>query len=378
MASSRNLHLHVLIGSLTWGGAETLLADFARGATDAGLELSVGYLSEKSESAGKLRSIGIEPESVPIRSMLGRADRRLVRDHVAAHAPDLLHTHLGYPDFLGGLAARSLGIPTVSTLHVMEWRGTLRDRFKDGLMSWARRRCAYRVIAVSEAQRQSYLAIGWDRPEHVVTIPNGIVAEFRPGEGKRVRADLGLKPDDLVVAMVAVLREGKGHDIAIDAVAELRQRFPQLRLLIVGDGPLRADVERMAQKLGDSAILTGYRDNVLGFLDAADILLQPSRVDAFPTSLIEAAATRVPVVATAVGGIPEIVVAGETGLLIEPPPTTGGVAEALQALISDPSLRERLGGAARQRFDAKFTVTQWIPRLLDLYDEALRANEAPG
>jgi glycosyltransferase involved in cell wall biosynthesis len=376
MASGRPLHVHVLIASLTWGGAEALLADFARGGPDAGLQLSFGYLSGNSESAGKLRKIGIEPESVPIRSLLGRADRRKVRDHVAAHSPDILHTHLGYADFLGGLAARSLRIPAVSTLHVMEWGGPLRERVKDVIMARARRRHAYRVIAVSEAQRASYLATGWDRPEHVVTIPNGIIGNVQPGAGRAIRAQLGLGPEDLVVAMVGVLREGKGHDLAIDAIANLRQGLPQLRLLILGDGPLRADVRRMAQKLGDGAVFAGYQDDVLGYLDATDILLQPSRVDALPTSLMEAAATRVPVVATAVGGIPEIVVAGETGVLIDSPPTVDGVAEALRTLATDPGLRQRLGEAARRRFEANFTASRWVSRLLHLYRAALQTSEA--
>jgi glycosyltransferase involved in cell wall biosynthesis len=373
--SADQLHVHVLIDSLSWGGAEALLADFVQGAQDADIRVTVGYMAGRSEAAGKLRRLGIEPELVPIRSLLGRAGRRLVKDHVAAHSPDLVHTHLGYSDFFGGLAARSLGIPAVSTLHIMEWAPTLRDRVKSLILAWARRRCAYRVIAVSEAQRQNYLTSGWDRAEHVVTIHNGIAARVKQGEGKAIRADLGLDPEDLVVAMVGVLREGKGHDVAIDAIANLVHQFPQLRLLIVGDGPIRADVERMAQKIGDAAVFTGYHDDVLGFLDAADILLQPSRVDAFPTSLIEAAATRVPVVATAVGGIPEIVVPGETGLLINPPPRAAGVADALRVLLEDPGMRKNFGRAGRQRFEAKFAVSQWMSRLLDLYGEAIRSSE---
>lgn len=369
------MHVHVLIDSLSWGGAETVLADFAQGAHDAGVHVTVACMADRSEAAGKLRRLGITPELVPIRSMLGGADQRLVKDHLAAQSPNLLHTHLGYSDVFGGLAARSLGIPTVSTLHVMEWAPTMRDRVKSMIMARARRRCAYRVIAVSEAQRQSYLATGWDRPEHVLTIHNGIVATVQHGAGRGIRASLGLEPDDLVVAMVGVLREGKGHDVAIEAIANLRHQFPQLRLLVVGDGPIRADVERMAQKLGDAAVLTGYRDDVLGFLDAADILLQPSRVDAFPTSLMEAAATRVPVVATAVGGIPEIVVPGETGLLIDPPPAADRIAEALRVLLDDPGVRERFGRAGRQRFEANFTVSHWMSRLLDLYGEAIRSRE---
>jgi glycosyltransferase involved in cell wall biosynthesis len=374
MSPPKPEHVHVLIDSLTWGGAETVLADFASGAQNAGMEVTVAYMTPRSEAAGKLRKLGIEPELVPIKSLLGRSDRRMVRDHIAARSPDLLHTHLGNSDFLGGLAARRLGIPTVSTLHIMEWTNNFRDRVKSVLMAWARRRCAYRVIAVSDAQRQAYVSGHWDRPGHVVTIHNGIGGEVRPGEGRALREQLGIAPDDLVVSMIGVIREGKGHDLAIEAIAELRGELPQVRLLVVGDGPIRADVERMAEKLDSAAVFTGYQDDVLGYLDASDVLIQPSHVDALPTSLMEAMAARVPVLATAVGGIPEIAVDGETGLLMEPPPTVEKISAGLRSLLEDPALRERLGEAGRRRFEASFSREGWIARLLDLYGEAMHAR----
>jgi glycosyltransferase involved in cell wall biosynthesis len=369
----RPLRVHVLISSLTWGGAETLLADFARGAADAGLQVSVGYLSTESQAAGKLRKIGIEPELIEVTSLLSRSDRRRVRDHIATRAPDLLHTHLGGADFLGGLAARSLGIPAISTLHVMDGGGPVRERAKTRLIGLVRRSCLHRVIAVSEAARRHYLATSWDRPEHVVTVHNGIADRVRAGSGQRIRDELGISPEDLVIVMLGVLRVGKGHEVAVDAVTMLRERFPNLRLLILGDGPERPAVERAAARIGEAAILAGYRDDVLDVLDAADILLHPSSIDAFPTALIEAMAARVPVVATAVGGIPEIVVPGETGILIDAPPDAQRTADALQLLLTDPALRRDLAAAGRRRFEERFTVSRWISRLLEIYDEALVA-----
>ena len=365
------MHVHVLIASLTWGGAETLLADYAVGAREAGIEVSVGYLEGRSETANRLRKLGIEPTLVPIGSLLGRRDRRLVRDHVAQVSPDLLHTHLGYSDFDGGLAARHLGIPTVATLHTMDVEPTLRETTKARLMAFVRRRCAFRVIAVSEAARQYYLAHARDRPEHVVTIHNGVAGQVSPGVGAGIRRQLGLEPDDLVVAMVGVLREGKGHQVAGEAIAALRQRFPKIRLLIVGDGPIRGEVERIAAGLGNGAVMTGFRDDVMDILDAVDILLHPSFVDALPTALIEAAAARVPVVASSVGGIPEIVVADETGLLVEAPPSAPRVVAALAALLADPDLRQRMGNAGRERFEGHFTLEVWMSRLRALYEEAI-------
>jgi len=369
---SRRLHVHALIDSLYWGGAETLLADFAIALHARGDKLTVGYLKAETKAAARLREQGVEPEPVEIESMLGRADQRLVRDHLRAVAPDLVHTHLGYSDFLGGRAARALGIPTVATLHVMEWERSLRENTKSRLMALARRHCAARVIAVSEAARRRYLETGWDLPERVVTVHNGIAGIRKPGAGPAIRDEFGLKADELVVAMVSVLRPGKGHDVAAEAIASLRERFPNLRLLVLGDGADREAVLDSLRPAGEAVLAPGFRADVLSVLDAVDVLIHPSRVDALPTALIEAMAAEVPVVASDVGGIPEIVAEGETGMLLEPPLTAPPLAGALATLLEDPARRARMGRAGRLRFEQHFALGPWMERLEPVYAAALR------
>jgi glycosyltransferase involved in cell wall biosynthesis len=371
VSGERRLRVHILIDSLTWGGAETLLSEYAIGAAEAGIEVSVGYLNERAGAAGRLREVGVEPVLVPIRSMLGRADRALVRRHVAEAAPDLLHTHLGYSDFLGGLAARSLGIPAVATIHVMHWENSLREGTKARLIAVARRRCHAKVLAVSEAARRHYLDKGWDRPDHLITVRNGIVGKPQPGARERVRAEFGLADDDLVLTMVTVLRLGKGHEIAAEAMQRLSGEHPQLKLVVMGEGPDRAELTEMLSVLGDRVILTGHRDDVMDVLEASDILVHPSRFDAFPTALLEAGAASRPAVATRVGGIPEIIEDRVTGTLIEAPPTTDELVGALHPLLADPVRREEMGRRARQRFEAQFTVGRWFERLMPIYEEAM-------
>jgi glycosyltransferase involved in cell wall biosynthesis len=378
MDTSHPLRVHALISSLTWGGAEMLLAEFAAGAPAAGIELSVGFLEDRdgNPAAARLRKRGIEPILAEIhgpRPLLNRGDHRTVRRHLEQVRPDVLHTHLGYADMLGGLAARSLGIPTVSTLHTMEWpRGVRQPRpyAKERLMSLVRRRCARVVVAVSDAARRAYLETGWDVPEHVVTVHNGIVALSRPGAGRGVRERLGLAADDLVVSMVTVLRRGKGHDAAVAAVSALDDRFPRLRLVIAGDGPDREEIERLAEPLGSRVVMTGHLDEVMELLDATDVLLHPTHLDAFPTALLEAMAAGVPIVATAVGGIPEIVEPGTSGVLVASPPDPGAIAGALAPLLEDEQLRRRLGERGRERFEREFTAEAWATRLRAVYETA--------
>jgi glycosyltransferase involved in cell wall biosynthesis len=363
---------------MTWGGAETLLADLATALRGRGGTLTVGYLNSRSQAAERLSEQGVEPELVEIKSMLGRADRALVREHLRTVSPDLLHTHLGYSDFLGGVAARSLGVPTVATLHVMEWERSLRENTKSRLMALARRHCAARVIAVSEAARRHYLETGWDLPERVVTVHNGIAGAPRRGDGPRIRAGLGLGADELVVAMVSVLRPGKGHDVAAEAIRALRERFPKLRLLVLGDGPDREAVLRSLRPAGDAVVAPGFRSDVLSVLDGVDVLIHPSRVDALPTALIEAMAVEVPVIASDVGGIPEIVVDGETGILVESPVSAEALSGALAGLLEAPAARARMGAAGRERFERQFALGPWMDRLEPVYEAAIRQQSRAG
>jgi glycosyltransferase involved in cell wall biosynthesis len=278
---------------------------------------------------------------------------------------------------MGGLAARSLGIPYVSTIHVTDWEATAaRDRVRRGLIASVRRRLAAEVVTVSDAARASLLAAGLDRPDHVRTIHNGVAAERARGAGSRIRGELGIGSDEVVAAQVSVLRPGKGHAVAAEAVARLRERHPKLRLVVAGDGPARAEAERALEALGGAGILLGHRPDVMEVLDAADVLIHPSEADAFPTAVIEAMAAGLPVAATRVGGIPEIVADGETGALVPAPAVAAELAAALEPLVADADLRARMGAAGRARYEREFTVETWARRTRELYDRVLQGRGA--
>ncbi|MDO8184240.1 glycosyltransferase family 4 protein [Conexibacter sp. JD483] len=377
-----DLRVHALIDSLTWGGAESLLADLASGAPAAGIELTVGYMQEVdgSPNAARLRARGVEPELVGIARLVEPSALRRTRAQLARIRPDVVHTHLGVADVHGGLAARSLGIPSLSTIHLMAQRssGDRRRDVKERLTAAVRRRTAARVITVSEAARRSYVDAGWDRPDHVVTVHNGIAPDPPAGAPAALRAELGLAPEDLVIGIVAVLRPGKGHDVLVEAVQRLLPRFPRLRVLVIGDGPALPQIRELVAPLGDAARLLGHRSDVPALLGALDVLLHPTLQDAFPTVLLEAGEAGTPVIATAVGGIPEIVEDGVSGLLLPSPPSADALAPLLERLLADGDERARLGAAARARFDAHFTAAAWASRLRELYDEVLAERSLSG
>jgi glycosyltransferase involved in cell wall biosynthesis len=375
------LRVEVIVDTLGAGGAEFLLADYAAAATGVGVEAhvtSLKPLSPPSPAADRLRRRGLEPAAVPVTSMVSPRSVMAVRQHLGAAAPDLVHTHLGTADFVGGLAARSLRLPLVSTIHA-DWFGESRaDRTRSWLAGRVRRHCAERVIAVSDSSRDAYLRAGRDRPEHVIVVRNGIEDRARPGSGRRIRAELGLGPDDLVLTAVSALRAEKNFEAAIDAVALLASRFPTARFLIAGDGP-HAPAVRAHARGQEAVVLTGHREDVMELLDATDVLVHPSHFDAFPTTLLEAMAASVPVVATGVGGMLEIVEPGKTGVLVPPPPTAERLAEALAPLLDDQVLRARLGAEGRARYERDYGTGPWLERLRSVYDAAVSGRfREPG
>lgn len=373
-----DLRVHALIDSLNWGGAESLLADLAAGAPSAGIDLTVGYLQDfnGSPNAERLRAAGIEPRFVGVRKLLDAESLRRVRRHLAEARPDIVHTHLMAADVQGTLAARSLRLPAVSTVHLVARRrsGVPRQDVKDALTAAVRRLGSARTITVSDAARAAYVAAYGDarRRPRVTTIHNGLALEAPPaGAAAQVRAELGIAPDALVVSIVSVLRPGKGHAVAVEVVRRLLPRFPSLRLLVVGSGPSQDEVAQLVAPLGDAALLLGHRNDVPRLLAATDVLLHPTAMDAFPGVLLEASALGVPIVATAVGGIPEIVADDESGLLVQAPPTADAVAARLERLLTDAALRARMSDAARARFAHEFTAQRWAQRLRGLYDDVL-------
>lgn len=375
-----DLHVLTVIDGLGWGGAEMLLAELAEGAPAAGVRMSVAYLYEKdgSPAARRLRSAGVEPVHLDAAGLLSPRSYRAVRAHVQALAPDVVHTHLGYSDLLAGAAARSLGVPSVSTIHLAHWDTPdgARDALKLWLFARARRHCAGRVVTVSDAARASYLARGWDEPGRVVTVHNGVRDVPDDARHDEVRQALGLEAQDVVVTMVSVLREGKGHRAAIEAVERLAVLRPDLpvRLLVLGDGPLRAELGERAAETGGRVVLAGHRDDVRAVMAATDVLLHPSEQDAFPTALLEAMAAGVPVVASDVGGIPEIVEPGVTGVLVPAPADAGDLVAALGRVVEDPQRCRRLADAARRRYLQSFTAQAWALRLRAVYDDVRDAG----
>ena len=285
-------------------------------------------------------------------------------------------------------AGQALGLPSVVILHgssqgevITAWRGARSPRgvYRLARLGWrlptllARwRRTAPSVshwIAVSSSvARENGREMGF-APGRVTVIANGVdTARFRPNDEARAssRAELGLAADTPLLAVATRLEAEKGVQVALDALARLTPEFPDAHLLVAGAGSYATDLQAQARRLG-----LAERVRFLGLvphaalpdvLAAADIALFPSLChEAFPLSVVEALAVGLPVVASAVGGVPMAVREGATGSLV-PPGDVAALADALRPLLADPARRRALGALARQSAEQQFSVQAMVER----------------
>jgi glycosyltransferase involved in cell wall biosynthesis len=215
-------------------------------------------------------------------------------------------------------------------------------------------------------------------------IENGIELERfaggAPGARQRVRAALGAGPDEPLVLVPAALRDGKGHDVLLQALPDLRSRVPGVRVLFAGAGEREAALRRAARPLGDAVQFLGLRTDIPDLLSGCDLVVLPSATradgtieEALPTVLLEAAAAGRAVVATRISGIPEIVVDGRTGLLV-PPNDPAALADAIATLLLDGARARAYGAAARQLAQQRFAIETQIARTQTLWASLVGAE----
>jgi glycosyltransferase involved in cell wall biosynthesis len=293
----------------------------------------------------------------------GRLARHLRRARI-----DVLHCHKFGSNVWGTLIGRAAGVPVViAHEHTWSYEGRPLRRFLDGRVVG---RLAHRFVAVSEADRRRMVEIEHVPEERTLTIPTGYVPRTEPAAGD-LRAELGVDDGTPLVGTVAQLRPQKALEVLIEAVARLPEELGSARLVIAGEGPSRPELEQAAARLGvaERVHLLGTRTDVGAILDALDVAAMSSDFEGLPLFAFECMASGTPLVATNVGGLPEVIDDGETGLLV-PARDPAALASALERLLRDPALRERLAAAARERV-RDYELPAIAARFGRLYDELL-------
>jgi glycosyltransferase involved in cell wall biosynthesis len=306
---------------------------------------------------------------------------RPLASYLRSQRVDVVHGHKFGSNFWGAIWGRAARVPVV-VAHEHSWafQGQALRRLIDRELI---ARASDAVIAVSEADRRRMVEVEGIPAEKIRMIPNGIVA-MPPGDAGRVRAELAIAPDAPVLIWVGVIRPEKRVDLVIGATQRLRERFPGLHTLVPGPGlpPRERDaMVRLAAELGvgDVVHVLGPRQDVSDLLAAADVAVLPSDREGTPLAILEYMDAGKPIVATGVGGVPDLIQDGEEGLLIEPRDLEALV-EAVASLLADPDRARRLGGRARERSQRDFRFDATVAQVEQLYDELLarRGLAAPA
>lgn len=370
--ADRQIRIFHLIKGLGLGGAERLLSRSLECSTSGRFVYGCGYfLPGKDALAPQLRAAGADVRCFEARTPMGILLRLgAVTQTLRRWEADLVHCHLPMAGVVGRLAARRARLPLVYTEHN---RSEMYHPLTRSLnrATWG---LQDQVIAVSHDAAAS-IARQFGSAVPLRVIHNRVATDALTVDtdgAARVRRTMNLAPEALVIGQVAVFRRQKRLDLWLQAAAEIRRQRANTAFLLVGDGPTRPEVERLAEQLGLASVIrfAGLQEDVVPYLSACDIVLAASDWEGLPVALLEAMALERPVVATAVGGVPEVVDSGRNGLLVRPGDPRELAAAAL-LLVDDPALRRRLGVAARRRIGEGFGIAPMVRALESLYEEVL-------
>ena len=291
-----------------------------------------------------------------------------LRQLLIEQKPDIMHCHSRRGgDFLGGQAASMAGIPAVVSRRV--------DNTEPRILSGLRYRSFRQVVAISDAITDVLDGAGIASNKIIVIRDAVDVDRFavKP-DIETFRTEFRLDPDNFVVASAAQFIVRKGHKYLLRAIADLSPRYPQLKLILFGQGPLENELRAMAAGLGLGKVVqfAGFRQDLDDYLGCVDLLAHPALQEGMGVIALKASAAAVPVVAFDVGGLREAVMQEETGLLV-PAGNAQALAEAIGTLMDDKDLRDQYGRMAVQHMRDNFSVSRMVDKHLTMYESILNA-----
>lgn len=358
--------LHVINTAETGGGGEHLL-HLTQALRPLGFE-SVVAVGRDGPAVARLREAGVR---VLVLGALGLDAPRKVAGAAERVLHDVLHLHGSRSGLAGALASRLWPMrPIVYTAHAFSFHRAAAAPLRWAFTQAERLTCrsARRVICLTHADADAARRNGVST-NRLVVIPNGIdPLRFSVHDDRR--QELGISQDAPVAGFIARLVPQKDPVLFVEVCAEVARALPQARFLLVGDGPLRASVEAAAQEAGltDRLLLTGFRPDVPQLLAAIDVFVLTSAWEGLPFAVLEAMASRRPVVAPDLPGIDEVIENGRTGLIVGTRQPRQ-LAQAVERLLRMPEVCRQMGAAARDRLERHFTVTAMAAATAEVYSE---------
>jgi glycosyltransferase involved in cell wall biosynthesis len=366
------------------GGTERQVMNLASGLDPERFDLHMGCNGKVGELLEEATALGVPVTEYPIESLynLGSLQARLrLARYLREHSIEIVHSYGFYSNLFAIPAARLAGAPVV-VASIRDCGETLTPSQKRVQKMFCR--MAHCILANAEGVRRWLIREGY--PERKIqVIRNGIVEPARvSGAGRGwLRQEFGLSPDTRLIAVCSRLNPMKGLEYFLDAAAVVARLQPDVRFLIVGgnghrtDGTYQGELERYAASRGleNRVIFTGFRTDVARMLQEIDISVLPSLSEGLSNSLLEAMAAGVPVIATKVGGTPELVEDGATGLLV-PPRDAAALGQAMTLLLDHPEMARRIGDAGRGDVTSRFSIDKMVRDTQSLYVKLLSASGA--
>jgi glycosyltransferase involved in cell wall biosynthesis len=365
----RVLHL---ISSGGMYGAEVMLLNLASAQRRLGCEPIIGVIRNEHlphiEVAEEARSRGLQVELFDCSGRFDHKPLGTIRKVLRKEDVSLVHGHGYKSDLYGYFAANALGLPFVATCHL--WTGASRAiRFYEFLDSLILRR-AHKVVGVSDAISNTLRKSGLS-PEKISTIHNGTDFSLRGDTSPTLRRELGIGERTLV-GSVGRLEEQKGFEYFLRAAREVLSEFPKTLFLVVGAGPLRSRLESLIHDLGlrTSVLLVGQRNDMPGVYASLDLFVLASIDEGMPMTILEALASRKPVIATAVGAVEKLVIPEQTGLLVQPRDVPA-LRDAMLRCLRNQSFAQTLGKNGQEHVQAFFSAHGMARKYVELYERVL-------
>jgi len=363
-----------IITDLDIGGAEAMLLKTLRNFKNNQYEHFVISLHPKKNSLRKeIEKEGFEVYSLNLskKNFLFAFVRLLFI--LKKEKPKIVHNYLFHADLVGRIAARLMRVPIViSSLRNENIGGRLYERLL-GMTDF----CVDNVTAVSRNVADAHILKGTTKKDKIRIIYNGVeLVDTHSESSPCIRKEMNIDDDVFLLLTIANLEAKKGHIFLFEALSILKEKGYRFKLLAVGSGRERKKLEDeiVNKGLEKEILLTGRREHISELLAASDAFVLPSLWEGLPNALLEAMAAGLPVIATKVGGIPEVIRDNETGLLVEPRDRSA-LAKAIERIMEDPELRRRLAENAKDYVRKNFDIKNTVMCLNELYEELLRRCE---